>query len=459
VAVAQGADGICRVTATNTRPRVLLIGTFDTKGDEYAYVREHVLSHGCDVLTMDLGVFGDATSIGFPVDVAADEVARAGGTALHDVRTRRDRGTAVDVMTKGARALVARLHSAGRFDGVLGLGGGGGTTMITAAMRELPVGVPKVMVSTMASGNTAPYVDVKDLTMMYSVVDIAGLNPISRRILDNAAGAICGMLRHPEPLTSHPERSEGSAGVRGKLREGSGVVELQTPRFARGDKGAIAATMFGVTTPCVTAARKRLEAEGYDVVVFHATGAGGRAMEGLIDDGYFVGVLDVTTTEWCDEVVGGVLSAGPERLGAAARKGIPQVVSVGALDMVNFGPIDTVPERFRKRNLYRHNETVTLMRTTTDECREIGSRIGGKLMSATGPVTLMLPTRGVSMLDESGKPFYNAEADRALFDSLRRHSGSRVRIVEMDAHINDEAFARSMADELITMLRAQPTST
>ena len=433
MAIAQGADGISRVTAAGTRPRVLLIGTFDTKGDEYAYVRERILAHDCEVLTMDIGVLAGTTMSRFPIDVRAEEVARAGGATLDALRTRRDRGTAVDAMAKGARVLVGRLHAAGNLDGILGLGGGGGTTMITAAMRELPVGVPKVMVSTMASGNTAPYVDVKDITMMYSVVDIAGLNPISRRILANAAGAISGMV----------------ATVAGS--------RLQPPPPAS-SRPAIAATMFGVTTPCVTAARKRLEAAGYDVVVFHATGAGGRAMEALIDDGYFVGVLDITTTEWCDEVVGGVLSAGPQRLDAAARKGIPQVVSVGALDMVNFGAMDTVPQRFRQRNLYRHNETVTLMRTTPEECREIGGRIGAKLSTAKGPVTLMLPTRGVSMLDDAGKPFHDVDADQVLFESLRRHSGSKVRIVEMDAHINDEAFARSMADELLTMLRARPTS-
>jgi uncharacterized protein (UPF0261 family) len=213
--------------------------------------------------------------------------------------------------------------------------------------------------------------------------------------------------------------------------------------------------MFGVTTPCVTAARERLEAAGYDVVVFHATGSGGRAMEGLIADGYFAGVLDATTTEWADEVVGGVLSAGPERLSAAARSGIPQVVSVGALDMVNFGAMDTVPARFQGRNLYRHNETVTLMRTTADECREIGRRIGARLASATGPVVLMLPAQGVSMLDAEGKPFRDAEADRALFESLREHAepGANVRVVEKDAHINDTAFAHAMADQLLALLQ------
>jgi uncharacterized protein (UPF0261 family) len=401
--------------------RALLIGTFDTKGAEYALVRSMILARGHDVVTMDIGVLGDAPAP-FPVDIGADEIARAGGVVLADLRARGDRGSAVDAMQRGARSLIAQLFAANRFDGVLGLGGGGGTTMITAAMRELPVGVPKVMVSTMASGNTTPYVDVKDITMMYSVVDIAGINPISRRILGNAAGAICGMLDAMSNDIASPERP------------------------------AIAATMFGVTTPCVTAARQRLEATGFDVVVFHATGTGGRAMEGLIDDGFFRAVLDVTTTEWADEVVGGVLSAGPDRLAAAGRRGIPQVVSVGALDMVNFGAADTVPPRFATRNLHKHNATVTLMRTTADECEEIGRRIMGQLNQATGPVTLVLPLHGMSMLDAPGKPFHDPEADRALFDALRGDAGPRVNIREIDAHINDPVFADALVEELLAVM-------
>ncbi|HEX6938080.1 MAG TPA: Tm-1-like ATP-binding domain-containing protein [Longimicrobiales bacterium] len=396
---------------------VLLIGTLDTKGAEYAYVRDLIVARGHDVLLMDLGVLGDAQ---VAADISADEVARAGGSTLAELRARGDRGAAVEVMLAGARALVPRLYAERRFDGVLGLGGGGGTAMVTAAMRELPVGVPKLVVSTMASGNTAPYVDVKDITLMYSVADIAGLNPLLRRVLANAAGAICGMV----------EQEVGAAA----------------------DRPLIAATMFGVTTPCVTAARERLEAAGYDVMVFHATGSGGRAMEGLIADGYFAGVLDVTTTEWCDEVVGGVLSAGPDRLSAAGRAGVPQVVSVGALDMVNFGGIDTVPERFRGRTLYRHNPTVTLMRTTPEECEEIGRRIAAQLARARGPVTLVLPLRGVSMIDAEGQPFHDPAADRALFDALRQNVGPGVRVVEVDAHINDPEFARTLVDELLRIL-------
>jgi uncharacterized protein (UPF0261 family) len=397
--------------------RVLLIGTFDTKGEEYGYVRDRIHAAGHAVVTMDLGVLGDPA---FAADVSAEEVARAGGGDLEVLRGRGDRGEAIEMMLAGATALVPRLYREGRFEGVLGLGGGGGTTMITAAMRTLPVGVPKVMVSTMASGNTAPYVDVKDITMMYSVVDIAGLNPLSRRILANAAGAVCGMLEQE-------------------------VAES-------GDRPLLAATMFGVTTPCVTAVRERLERAGYEILVFHATGSGGRAMEGLIEDGYFVGVVDITTTEWCDEVVGGVLSAGPDRLGAAARTGVPQVVSVGALDMVNYGAPETVPAEFRDRNIYRHNPTVTLMRTTREECVEIGRRIAEQLNRSRGPTVVMLPLRGVSMIDAPGQPFHDPDADHALFATLRERLAPSIRLVEVDAHINDSQFADAIASEMLNLL-------
>jgi uncharacterized protein (UPF0261 family) len=413
---------------------ILLIGTLDTKGDEYAYVRDRIRAAGCDLLVMDLGILGEPKC---PADVSAADVARAGGGELAAMRARADRGSAVEVMSKGACALVPALFAARRFDGVLGLGGGGGTAMITAAMRTLPVGVPKVMVSTMASGNTAPYVDVKDITLMYSVVDIAGLNPLSRRILANAAGAICGMVGQ-QPTGVSDRVPVGHATARSS--------ELST------DRPLLAATMFGVTTPCVTAVRERLERAGYDVLVFHATGTGGRAMEGLIDDGYVDGVVDITTTEWCDEVVGGVLSAGPDRLGAAARKGIPQVVSVGALDMVNFGPFDTVPERFRERRLYRHNAAVTLMRTTTEECETIGRRIADQLNRATAPIVLALPLRGVSAIDAEGQPFHDPDADSVLFTTLRAHVGPHVHIVEMDAHINDPVFAELLAAQMLGLL-------
>jgi uncharacterized protein (UPF0261 family) len=396
---------------------VLLIGTLDTKGTEYGFVRDLIRARNVNTLVMDLGTLEEPS---FMADVSAEEVARRGGSTLTAIRERKDRGEAVNIMLAGARAITRELYDAGRFDGVIGLGGGGGSAMISAAMRELPVGVPKVLVSTMASGNTAPYVDVKDLTVMYSVVDIAGLNPLLRRILANAAGAIVGMVTQGHPPTA--------------------------------DRPLIAATMFGVTTPCVTAARERLEAAGYDVLVFHATGSGGRAMEGLIDDGWFAGVLDVTTTEWADEVVGGVLTAGPDRLSAAGRRGVPQVVSVGALDMVNFGAPETMPARFQKRRLYRHNPQVTLMRTTPDECRAIGRRIAEQINGARGPTVVLLPLRGVSMIDGDGQPFHDPDADAALFAAIRETLRANVRVRELDAHINDAEFAHALADELLALM-------
>jgi uncharacterized protein (UPF0261 family) len=396
---------------------ILLIGTLDTKGEEVAWVRDRISERGHDVLIVDAGILADPP---FTPDVAADEIARAGAASLAGMRERGDRGEAVTAMIAGLRSVVPRLFREGRFHGVLGVGGGGGTALATAAMRELPVGIPKLMVSTMASGDTSRYVGETDITMMYSVVDIAGLNPLSRRILANAAGAICGMVEQ-------------------------GVPEAR-------DRPLIAATMFGVTTPCVDAVRRRLDAAGYEVIVFHATGSGGRAMERLIDSGWFVAVADVTTTEWCDEVVGGVLSAGPDRLSAAGRSGIPQVVSVGATDMVNFGAFETVPERFHGRTLYRHNPDVTLMRTTAAECAEVGRRIAAMLSAATGPTVLMLPLRGVSMIDAEGQPFNDEEADQALFDALRMNVGANVDVVEVDAHINDDAFAEAFAERFLHLL-------
>ena len=323
-------------------------------------------------------------------------------------------------MMRGVSALAEQLHAEGRVDGVLSLGGSGGTAVATAAMQQLPVGLPKVMVSTVASGDVAPYVGVKDITMMYSVVDIAGLNRISRHILANAVGAVCGMVEQTLPQAE--------------------------------DKPLVAATMFGVTTPCVSHVRERLEAAGYEVLVFHATGSGGRAMEALIEGGFIAGVADVTTTEWCDELIGGVLAAGQQRLEAAGRLGLPQVVSCGALDMVNFWAFDTVPERFKGRTLYRHNANVTLMRTTPEECDALGRIIAEKLNMATGPVTLMLPLQGVSAIDREGQLFHDPEADAALFQALRDTITDTVTLIELDLHINDPAFADAIADRLLDAL-------
>ena len=395
---------------------ILLIGTLDTKGEEYAFVRTLIQERGHDVLMLNAGVFPTDSS----ADVSAEAVAEAGGGNLENLRSGNDRGEAVAVMQKGVAALTKELFEAGRIDAVLGLGGSGGTMLASAGMRTLPVGVPKIMVSTVASGDVAPYVGVKDIAMLYSVVDIAGLNRLSRKVLGNAVGMVCGALEQSLP-------------------------DLET-------KPLIAATMFGVTTPAVTKVRERLEAAGYEVLVFHATGSGGRALEGLVEDGFVSAVADLTTTELADELVGGVLSAGPERLEAAGAQGIPQVVSVGALDMVNFWAYDTVPEKFRDRTLYKHNDNVTLMRTTPEENRNLGRILAEKLNRASGKTVLVLPLQGVSMIDAEGQPFHSPEADEALFGALRDHLNDNVKLVEIDAHINDDAFAEAYAQELLTLL-------
>jgi uncharacterized protein (UPF0261 family) len=399
---------------------ILLIGTLDTKGEEYGYVRELITARRHQTLLMNAGVTGEP---GLTPDIEAEAVAQAGGSSLTDLRQQADRGAAIEVMARGAAQLTTRLYAEGKVDAVLGLGGSGGTAIATPAMRELPVGLPKLMVSTVASGDVQPYVGTKDVALMYSVVDIAGLNRISRRILANAAGAICGMVEQEMPAAE--------------------------------DKVLIAATMFGVTTPCVTTVRQRLEEAGYEVLVFHATGSGGRAMEGLINDGYISGVADVTTTEWCDQLVGGVLSAGPNRLEAAGRNQVPQVVSCGALDMVNFWAFETVPDQFKDRTLYRHNPNVTLMRTTPAECAELGRIIASKLNRAQGPTSLFIPLQGVSAIDREGQPFYLPEADAALFEALRQNVKPPVELVELDLHINDPAFATTIADRLLELLAVQ----
>ena len=401
-------------------PTVLLIGTLDTKGHEYAYLRDRLLADGVDVLVVDVGI-NDPD--GISPDISRHEVAASVGADADALSTASDRGQAVATMTEAAAEFVPVLYREGHFDGVLAAGGSGGTAIATRAMQALPVGVPKLMLSTMASGNTSSYVGSSDVTMMASITDIAGVNSISAQILANAAAAMAGMVK-------------GSP------------VALDSAR------PLVAATMFGVTTPAVTAARTDLEDRGYEVLVFHCTGTGGRAMENLVEAGFFDGVLDLTTTELCDELVGGVLSAGPDRMGAAARSGVPQVVSLGALDMVNFGAPDTVPDKFEGRTMYEHNPSVTLMRTTPEESAQLGRQIAEKLSVATGPTTLFIPLKGVSMIAVEGQPFYDPEADAALFEAIRDHLPDSVDLVEMDCDINDPEFAKAMADTLDGYIRA-----
>jgi uncharacterized protein (UPF0261 family) len=399
---------------------VVLLGTLDTKGLEYAYLRDRLRREGVDVVLVDTGVLG--TPLAEP-DITRDDVAAAAGADVRALAAAGDRGEAVETMARGAAEIVTDLHGQGRLDAVLALGGSSGTAIATQAMRELPVGVPKLVVSTMASGDTRPYVGAVDTALMYSVVDIAGLNPLSERILANAAAAAAGMARSDPP--------------------------------ARGQaKPLVGASMFGVTTPCVTEARKCLEELGYEVLVFHATGTGGQSLEALMRDGFITASLDITTTELADELVGGVLSAGPRRLETAGELGIPQVVSLGALDMVNFGPTETVPAQFRGRLLYKHNPTVTLMRTAPEECAELGRLIARKLNGARGPLTLFMPLRGVSAISTEGQVFHDPAADEALFGALREHLEPEVEVREVDTDINDPGLARAMAERLDELYRA-----
>jgi uncharacterized protein (UPF0261 family) len=398
----------------------VLVGTLDTKGDEYAYLRDRLRLHGVKALLVDVGTLEAPRT---EPDIDRREVAAAGGIDLDELIRARDRGRSVSAMAAAAAVLVRRLYDEGRCDGVLAAGGSGNTAIATRAMQALPVGVPKLMVSTVAAGNTRDYIGASDVALMASVTDVAGINSISARILANAAAAMAGMVDAPP-------------------------VELPAQR------PLIAASMFGVTTAAVTAARESLERRGYEVLVFHATGTGGMAMEGLIDSDFIAGVLDITTTELADELVGGVLPAGPDRLEVAGRKGLPQVVSLGALDMVNFGARNTVPSQFEKRNLYIHNPSVTLMRTTAEENAELGRIIAAKLAGARGPVALFVPLKGVSAIDIEDGPFYDADADQALFDALREHLPPNVEVHELEHNINDPEFAVAMADRLVEYLEA-----
>jgi uncharacterized protein (UPF0261 family) len=391
--------------------RVYVVGTADTKGEELAYLADHVAARGLPVVRVDIGTSGqpDGFDVG-PAEVAAFHPQGAGA-----VLGLTDRGTAVAAMGEAFARFVA---SRDDIAAIVGIGGGGGTSIVTAGMRALPYGVPKLMVSTLASGDTAPYVDVSDIVMMPSVTDMAGLNGLSRVVLHNAAQAISGMAANPAPRGQH--------------------------------KPSLGLTMFGVTTTCVTAVVERLKVD-FDCMVFHATGTGGRTMEKLADSGLLAGMIDITTTEVCDLLFGGVLPAAQDRLGAVARTRLPYVGSVGALDMVNFWAMETVPEQFRGRNLYRHNPNVTLMRTTAEECRVIGAWIGAKLNACEGEVRFLIPEKGVSALDIEGGAFFDPHADAALFSAIEatvRQTGRR-RIVRLPLHINDAAFAEAAAQTFL----------
>ena len=398
---------------------IAIVAALDTKGAEAQLIRDIIAQRGHTPLLIDTGVLGDPR---ITPDVSSREVARAGGADLDELRQSRDKGRAMAAMTNGAARIAIELNKSGRVDGMIGLGGTAGTVIGSSALRSLPIGIPKMLVSTVASGDTRPYIGTKDIAMLYSVVDIAGVNRISATVLSNAAGAICGM------------------------------VETKVPAVE--ERPLIAASMFGNTTQCVDRARGNLEAAGYEVLVFHATGTGGETMEHLIADGYFVGSLDLTTTELADDLCGGVFSAGPHRLEAAGSVGIPQVVAPGCLDMVNFGAPSTVPDQFKKRHLYEWNPNVTLMRTTPEENAELGRRLATKVNQSKGPAVILLPLRGVSQLDSPGGDFWSEEADHALFAAIKAAGGPNVKIIELDLNINDKAFADRASEELKSLVRA-----
>ncbi|AHI00767.1 Tm-1-like ATP-binding domain-containing protein [Kutzneria viridogrisea] len=402
---------------------VVLLGTLDTKGPEYAWLVDRVRVAGCETVLVDTGVLGEPGAL---ADVPRERVSEQ----LGRLRIDKDRGAAIAAMAEGAAELVVDLHRQGQLHGVLAVGGSSGSALAAHAMRALPVGVPKLLVSTMAAGDCSPYVGGSDITMMYSVVDIAGINQVSERVLGNAAAAIAGMALAYHESERYPSRH---------------------------DRPLVAASMFGVTTPAVDAARGRLEELGYEVLVFHATGAGGRSLESLADGGFLAGVLDLTTTELADDLVGGVLTAGPRRLTAAARNGVPQVVSAGALDMVNFGPLDSVPARFTGRTTHVHNPSVTLVRTTGPELAELGRRIAAKLSASTGPTAFFLPKRGFSALDAPGGPFHDPAANAEFAEQLRSGlATSTVELHELDQHVNDAEFAVAAAERLHELIRESP---
>jgi uncharacterized protein (UPF0261 family) len=398
---------------------VILIGTLDTKGVEYQFAKERFKKSGLNTILIDAGIIGDSL---VKADISNEEVARAGGEELATLKNLGDRGFAVAVMTQGVNQIVQDLYKKNQCDAVFALGGSGGSTISSFAMRNLPIGIPKVLVSTLIASNASSFIGESDMALFASVVDIAGINSISAKVIANAVDATIGMIK----------------GER---------VEINN------NKKLVSASMFGVTTTCVTNARKILEENDLEVITFHMTGSGGKSMENLIREGFINASLDVTTTELADEIVGGTLSAGPTRLTAARDKKIPQVVSVGALDMVNFGPKETVPEKFKNRNLYVHNENVTLMRTTAEECEKIALDICHKLNESTSKVALLLPLLGVSAIATKGQVFYDQKADEALFSTIRKNLKPNVELVELNYAINDQEFSDALAFKLLSLLK------
>lgn len=410
------------------KPTVLIIGAFDTKGPDHNFAIERIREKGFEVLTLNTGVMG--TTDLFAVDIEADQVAQAGGVSLEALRARKDRGQAMEAMSKGAPILVSKLYEQGKIDAIFGMGGTGGTSIITAAMRSLPLGFPKVCVSTAAAGNTLPFVGTRDIVLFPAITDVAGLNRISRQVYAQAVGALCGMMDLP----------------------------VEAPHK---EKPIITASMFGNTTECVGKCQELLADRGYEVLIFHAVGSGGKTMEDLVSDGLVQGVLDITTTEWADELCGGVFTAGPTRLEAPGKTGVPHLIVPGCIDMVNFNGLETVPEKYRQRNLYAWNPNVTLMRTTAAENAQLGEIFAQKANQAQGPVRFLIPLQGYSILDsigEDGKAqlFWDPEADQAFISALKAQLHPGIPVIEADMNINDPRFAQRAVDELMEMMETHP---
>ena len=401
-------------------PATYVIATMDTKGTEAGFVAARLREAGIAVRTVDVGTLSSPSIV---PDVPREKVRRF-ARVQDEPFDASDRGQAIARMADSLRSYLLAEAGAGRVAGVIGLGGSGGTSLVTTAMRALPIGLPKLMVSTVASGDVAAYVGCSDILMLYSVVDIAGLNAVSEPILANAAAAMAGMVRRP--VRTRPARR------------------------------AIGMTMFGVTTPCVTRVRQTLEREGFDALVFHATGAGGRAMERLVESGLISGVLDITTTEVAEELIGGVFPCGSERFDRLIAAGVPLVVSFGAIDMVNFGAIDTIPAKFRDRHLHVHNAQVTLIRTSVDENRRIGEWIADKLNASKAAVRVLIPGGGVSLLDLPGQPFYDPAADAAAFEAFenRFQATPLKRLIRLPYDINSPEFADALVSNFLEILRS-----
>ncbi|MFK7912253.1 MAG: Tm-1-like ATP-binding domain-containing protein [Akkermansiaceae bacterium] len=395
---------------------IAVLGTLDSKGHEHQFVANIISKLGHTPLLIDVGSGGDPQ---VTPDVTRFEVAEAGGLDLQPILDRKDRGECVTAISQAAPIMLAKLATEGKIDGVISLGGGGGTALGTAVMRALPIGFPKLMVSTLASGNTAHYVGTKDITMMPSIVDVAGLNSISKIIFTRATHAICGMVE------AEIDQSDS--------------------------KPLIVASMFGNTTDCVNIASKVLEDAGYEVLIFHATGTGGKTMESLIESGMVAGVLDITTTEWADEFVGATLSAGPTRMDAMTKAKVPAVVSPGCLDMANYGEKETVPKKFADRTFYIHNPQVTLMRTNAEECSQLGKIIAEKTNANPAPTAILNPLKTVSVISAEGQPFYDPEADAALFGAIHEHA--KVEVIDYDEEINSEVFAKAAAHKLLELIQ------